>query len=94
MQRRHLLNTLDAAFPLPFLLDFLSLLSLPLEVGPTAGIIDVYWTVVMHYNSSVAEHWTIFAYALYVVCMYFVSLIQLLLPNQINQIGVRGSGVI
>jgi len=38
----------------------------------------------MHYNSSVAEHWTIFSYALYVVCMYFVSLIQLLLPNQIN----------
>ena len=46
----------------------------------------MYWTVpaVMHYNSSVAEHWTIFSYALYVVCMYFVSLIQLLLPNQIN----------
>ena len=34
--------------------------------------------------SSVAEHWTIFAYTLYVVSMYFVSLIQLLLPNQIN----------
>jgi len=38
----------------------------------------------MHYNSSVAEHWTILSYALYVVCMYFVSLIQLLLPNLIN----------
>ena len=36
-----------------------------------------------------AEHWTIFScffviYALYVVCMHFVCLIQLLLPNQIN----------
>jgi len=38
----------------------------------------------MHYNSSVAEHWTIFSYALYLVCMYCVSLIQLLLPNKIN----------
>ena len=46
----------------------------------------MYWTVpaVIHYNSSVAEHWTIFSYDLYVVCMYFVPLIHLLLPNQIN----------
>ena len=36
------------------------------------------------YNSSVAENWTIFSYAQYVVCMYLVSLIHLLLPNQIN----------
>ena len=35
----------------------------------------MYWTVpaVMHYNSSVAEHWTLFSYALYVVCMYVLS---------------------
>ena len=46
----------------------------------------MYWTdpAVMHYNSSVAQHWTIFSYALYVVCMYFMPLIQLLLPKQIN----------
>jgi len=44
------------------------------------GLFLLWW----HYNSSVAEHWTIFSYALYVVCTYFVSLIQLLLPNQIN----------
>ena len=52
----------------------------------TVAVIDVYWNVpaVMHYNSFVAEHCTIFSYALYVVCMYFVSLIQLFLPNQIN----------
>ena len=52
----------------------------------------MYWTVpaVMLYNSSVAEHWTIFSYALYVVCTYFVSLIQLLLRNQINHYYIDG----
>jgi len=48
----------------------------------------MYWTVpaVMHYNSSVAEHWTVVSYALYVVCsMYLLCVSNPAVAAKINK---------
>ena len=46
----------------------------------------MYWTVpaVMHYNSSVLLNIGLYFLVFFLCMYYFVSLIQLLLPNQIN----------